>query len=72
MEVKCPDCRGKFGVESTEYDHGDLINCPECNLELEVVVKKDSKYSVKKAKDKYLDDHDFVDFYDEENEDFED
>lgn len=55
MKVKCPDCKQKFEIDENEYDEGDFLNCPECNLEMTVVLDKGGKIKVKTAKEKDLD-----------------
>ena len=33
----CPDCEAKLDVEEDEVEQGEVINCPECGVELEVL-----------------------------------
>lgn len=35
--ASCPDCASPLDVEEDEVEEGELISCPECGLELEVV-----------------------------------
>lgn len=63
-KVRCPDCKGRFEIELSEFDEGDLINCPECNLEL-VVEVVEGRPKIKTAKEKDLDESDFGAVYDE-------
>ena len=67
METKCPDCKGKFSLDELDYDHGDLLNCPECNLEL-VVEKGKKKLIIKSYKEHYLENFDEEDYTGEETE----
>jgi len=63
-KFRCPDCGERFEIGLEEYDEGDFVNCPECNLELVVEVNEGlSKLRV--AKEKALDESDFDEFYEE-------
>lgn len=53
MKVKCPGCKEGFEVSINEYDEGDLLECPECTIELSVVVK-DGRLGVISEKEKYF------------------
>lgn len=33
----CPDCEAPLDVEEDEVEEGEVINCPDCGVELEVV-----------------------------------
>ena len=33
----CPVCEGTFYLDEEDVEEGDLINCEECGVELEVV-----------------------------------
>ncbi len=33
----CPECEAALDVEDDEVEDGEVINCPECGAELEVV-----------------------------------
>ncbi len=35
--ASCPDCEAVMDVEEDEVEQGEVINCPECGAELEVV-----------------------------------
>ena len=35
--ASCPDCEAVLDVEDDEVEEGEVINCPECGVELEVV-----------------------------------
>jgi len=61
-KVRCPDCKERFEIELQDYDEGDLLNCPECNLEL-VVEVKEGKPKLRVSKEKALDEID--EFYEE-------
>jgi len=59
-KVRCPDCRERFEIDYSEYDEGDVMNCPECNLELNVVYVGD-KPKLKSSKDLYFENDDEFD-----------
>ena len=33
----CPECEAALDVEEDEVEEGEVINCPDCGTELEVV-----------------------------------
>lgn len=35
--VKCPECGALLDIESDEVKEGEILTCPECDVELEVV-----------------------------------
>ena len=35
--ASCPDCEAVLDVEEDEVEQGEVINCPQCGAELEVV-----------------------------------
>jgi alpha-aminoadipate carrier protein LysW len=35
--ASCPDCEAVMDVEEDEVEQGEVINCPDCGAELEVV-----------------------------------
>ncbi len=35
--ASCPECDAALDVEEDEVEEGEVVNCPECGLELEVV-----------------------------------
>ena len=63
-KVRCPDCKERFEIELHEFDEGDLVNCPECNLEL-IVEVNEGKAKLRTAREKALDETDFDQFYEE-------
>jgi lysine biosynthesis protein LysW len=35
--VRCPKCAVEIDVDEDEVEEGEILNCPECDAELEVV-----------------------------------
>ncbi|HUJ39549.1 MAG TPA: hypothetical protein VLW54_03305 [Candidatus Acidoferrales bacterium] len=35
--VRCPECGGVLDLEEDEVEEGEILSCPECEVELEVV-----------------------------------
>ena len=35
--AQCPDCEAFLDLEADEVDEGEIISCPECGADLEVV-----------------------------------
>jgi alpha-aminoadipate/glutamate carrier protein LysW len=33
----CPDCEAEIEIDEYDVDKGEIISCPECGVELEVV-----------------------------------
>ncbi len=33
----CPECEAPLDVEEDEIEEGEVINCPDCGVELEIV-----------------------------------
>ena len=33
----CPECEGEVEIDEYDVDKGEIISCPECGVELEVV-----------------------------------
>ncbi len=38
--VKCPECAAVIDVDEDEVEEGEIMSCPECEVELEVVSKQ--------------------------------
>lgn len=37
--VRCPDCSANIDLDEDEVEEGEIMSCPECDSELEVVSK---------------------------------
>lgn len=37
LVAKCPECGGLLDLEVDEVEEGEIISCPDCGTELEVV-----------------------------------
>ena len=35
--TRCPECESDLDLDGYEIDQGEIINCPECAVELRVV-----------------------------------
>jgi alpha-aminoadipate carrier protein LysW len=35
--TKCPECESDLELDNYELDTGEMINCPECSVELKIV-----------------------------------
>jgi len=35
--VYCPECESNLDIEEDEVDEGEMISCPECGTDFEVV-----------------------------------
>jgi len=63
-KVRCPDCKERFEIDLEEFDEGDLLNCPECNLEL-IIEVNEGQSKIRVSKEKVMDETDFDEFYEE-------
>lgn len=50
MKKLCPDCATRFEVNLAEYDEGDAITCPDCNLEFTLITDKAGKFKLVESK----------------------
>ena len=55
MKKTCPECRERFDINLNELEEGDLINCPECNLEFTVVVDSAGNAKLRLSKEVGID-----------------
>jgi alpha-aminoadipate/glutamate carrier protein LysW len=35
--VRCPECGGVLDLEEDEVEEGEILSCPECEVELEII-----------------------------------
>ncbi len=60
----CPECEADLDVESDDVDEGEIVSCPECGTDYEVVTSNPLELN-KIAEEEEED----ADLEDEENED---
>jgi alpha-aminoadipate carrier protein LysW len=76
--VKCPECAAVIDVDEDEVEEGEILSCPECEVELEVVQISPVQLNVLSDDEDYGDDEEDEeeeeeeDFEEEEEEEFED
>lgn len=63
-KFRCPDCKSSFELKIEDYDEGDYVTCPECNLEL-VVEIAGGEPALKPAKEKDIDEADEIGSFDQ-------
>jgi alpha-aminoadipate carrier protein LysW len=72
----CPECDGELDVDEYDVDKGDLLSCPECGTNLEVVSVSPLEFEAAPEdddeEDDDLDDDDLADEDDAEEEEEED
>ena len=51
--VLCPECESNIDVDADEVDEGEIVSCPECGTEFEVVTTEPLELS--KVEDEYED-----------------
>jgi len=66
MRVLCPDCKEPFEVSINDYDEGDCLECPECAIDLTVVVQS-GKLKVKTERQRILEEESEFDQYYEDD-----
>tara|TARA_Y100000310_G_scaffold345478_1_gene465456 strand:+ start:9385 stop:9582 length:198 start_codon:yes stop_codon:yes gene_type:complete len=65
LKARCPDCKYRFDLDEGEYDDGDYLNCPDCNLELAVELDLAGKIKIKASKEKEFEENDFEEYFEE-------
>jgi alpha-aminoadipate carrier protein LysW len=68
MMVLCPDCDTDLDIEADEVDEGEVISCPECGNDFEVVTTDPLELKAVDEEAEYEED-DEEDEKDEEGED---
>jgi alpha-aminoadipate/glutamate carrier protein LysW len=63
--VLCPECETDLDVDDDEVDEGEVVSCPECGMEFEVVTT--NPLELKAIEEGYVDEDE-----EPENEDGED
>ena len=70
----CPECEALIDLDNDEVAEGELVSCPECSLDLEVI--STNPVELRLAEDEELeedeDDEDEEDLLDEDDEDDDD
>jgi alpha-aminoadipate carrier protein LysW len=66
--VKCPDCGTAMDLDEDEVEEGEILSCPECEVELEVVQKHPVRLNSLAEEDEEEEDEELLD----EEEDLED
>jgi len=54
--VLCPECENNLDVEEDDVDEGELISCPECGTDFEVVTT--SPLELKAVEEGYVEEDD--------------
>jgi alpha-aminoadipate/glutamate carrier protein LysW len=70
----CPECEAVLDLELDDIEEGQLVSCPECGVDLEVVNTKPLELDLADGDDLEVDDDEDLDDddepeYDEEDED---
>lgn len=53
MKVKCPECKDALELSHNEHEEGDIIQCPECSVDL-IVQVKGGKFRVVTEKERFF------------------
>jgi alpha-aminoadipate/glutamate carrier protein LysW len=69
--VLCPECESDLDIEAEDVEEGDVVECPECGAEYEVVTSAPLELTKINGEDDEEDDED-DDFGKNEKEDDED
>ena len=65
--VRCPDCAAAIDLDEDEVEEGEIMTCPECESELEVVSKHPVQLnSLSEDEDEEEDEEEELDEEDEE------
>lgn len=68
--AQCPECEAVVDIETDEVEEGQLVNCPECGADLEVVNTNPVELDLLEDEDEedLEDDEEDLDFEEEEDE----
>ena len=69
--AQCPECEALMDLEPDELDEGEIISCPECGAELEVVNTNPIELDLAEDEDLEEDEEEKDDELDEEEEEHE-
>jgi lysine biosynthesis protein LysW len=67
--VKCPECAAAIDLDEDEVEEGEIMTCPECEVELEVVSKQPVQLNSLSDEDEDLDEDESLDEEDELGDD---
>jgi len=48
LEAKCPECDADLEIPE-DVINGEIVSCPDCGTDFEVVIKNDSQVELKPA-----------------------
>ena len=65
----CPECDSDIDVDEYDVDKGDLISCPECGTNLEVVNLSPLEFEATPEDDDDVEDDDLEEEDDEDSDD---
>jgi len=69
--AQCPECEALMDLEPDEVDEGEIISCPECGVDLEVVNTNPIELDLAEDEDLEEDEEEEDDELDEEEEEHE-
>ena len=69
--AQCPECEALMDLEPDEVDEGEIISCPECGADLEVVNTNPIELDLAEDEDLEEDEEEKADELDEEEEEHE-
>lgn len=64
----CPECESDLDIEDDDVEEGDVVECPECGTEFEVVSTGPLELAKINGEDEDEDDEDFDEDEDEDEE----
>ena len=64
--VLCPECESNLDIEEDEVDEGEIVSCPECGTDFEVVTAH--PLELKRTEDEEEDEEDDEEDEEEEEE----
>jgi alpha-aminoadipate carrier protein LysW len=64
--VLCPECESNLDIEEDEVDEGEIVSCPECGTDFEVVTA--NPLELKRAEDEEEEEEDEEEDEEEEEE----
>jgi len=65
--VQCPECESDLDIEVDEVDEGEIVSCPECGAEFEVITT--NPLELKQVEEEEIDDDEDKEDEDEDGDD---
>ena len=68
----CPECEAFLDLDMDEIEEGQLVSCPECGIDLEVITTNPLELDLADGDDMDMDEDEEEDFEEEDDLDYDD